>query len=269
MKKMKTINKKIEAEKIIKASRENALFKLKGEIVTVINAFYNRFINIPPFNDNEYDAQMEIISLVGKFIDRVKMLESSKYEEERHMIGVGFSATKEITEEAELLAIKGILSELDKLYQEQIRISACNMKRFLVKKKIMAYLLSEWLYEDEEKKRNCLNNYKNLYMVIAIINSYGDELQLRDFDCMDCIYFYSILCEAIKNDCGLDDEDILTVFVAFINKNIWRNELLLDMSNDVNSPKEVIRENLKSENPEKELYKLKKVNNSLAIIKNY
>ena len=265
MKKMKIINKKIEAEKRIKASRENALFKFKGEIVTVIDDFYNRFISMPPFNDNEYDAQMEIISLVGKFIDRVKMLESSKYEEERHMIGVGFSAVKEITEEDELLAIRGILSELEKLYQENIRVSACNMKRFLVKKKLIDYLLSEWLYEDGEKKRNCLNNYKNLYMIIATINRHGDELQLRDFDRMDCIYFYSILCEALKNDCVLDDEDILTIFVAFINKNIWRNELLSDMADDVDSPKEVI----KGANPEKELYSLKKTNDSLAIIKNY
>lgn len=250
--------------------KKSAIWKWQGKMVNIIYNFYTPFIETPPTNNLEIESREEILSISNEFISKMRELASYEYDISHASITLGANAYKELTDKDELLAIQGIFDELANLYHELIQASAFKRNKVLKKMQMIKYFLSDWLYKENNQyaaqKQNCLNNYRNLYTIITTINRFGEELQSRDFDRMDCIYYYSVLYETIKNNHKLSDEDILSIFLAFINKNIWRNELLHDMASD-NNPKQIIEENIKRNKSEWEIYKLQKKNAFLEVIK--
>lgn len=257
----------IDSVKAAEKEREKALDKWQGEIVSIISDFYTPFIDNPPINDNEIEVRAEILSIAGNFIEKMKELAIFEYDIANHCYGPGYDATKEITDKDELLSLKGIFAELYRLYQEYAHATAWQRDKVIEKTQWIKYLLSDWLYNlESDKKQNCLNNYRNLYTIIETINSFGEELQLRDFNRTDCMYFYGVLLEAVYTKKETSDNNILNIFVAFINKNVKKDELYDNVAKGNEDIKDSIEGSLKRANCEG-IFKLEKTNNSFKIVK--
>lgn len=269
---MKTNSKELspeQAESIKNAEieREKALWKWQGEIVPIIHDFYTPFIENAPINDVEIETRKEILSIAGDFIGKMKSLASFEYDKANHSYGLGYDAEKEITDKDELLSIKGILNELGSLYEEYAHATAWQRDKVIEKTHWIKYLLSGWLYDQESsKKKNCLNNYRNLYTIIETVNNFGEELHQRDFNRTDCMWFYGILLSAASKERERSDNNILSIFVAFINKNAKREELYDNIANGNEDDKATIEETLKKVDG-RDIFKLEKKNNSFEIIK--
>lgn len=269
---MKTNSKKLspkqlESIKDARILRDKSIWKLKGKIVSFLYDFYEPFIENPPINSQEIDARREITAIALYLIENIKEYESYKYDKFNNCIGAGVTVEKEITDEEELLSIKGILTELESLYQEYAYAQAFKRKSVLNKIRLIKYLLSSWLYKNDNIRKNILNNYKNLYTIISTINTFGEELETRDFNRMDCIYFYATLTEITKNKVNLSDTELLNIFVAFINKNIWRDALLTTAEKIEKHDKINVDEHLYYGNHDKDIYRLAHKNESFTVVK--
>lgn len=269
---MKTNSKKLSPKRLESITnarnlRDKSIWKLKGKIVSFLCDFYEPFIETPPLNSQEIEARKEITAIALYLIENIKEYESYKYDKHNKCIGVGVTVEKEITDEEELLSIRGILTELESLYREYAYAQAFKRKSVLNKIRLINYVSSSWLYKNDKTIKNILNNYKNLYTIISTINNFGEELETRDFNRMDCIYFYAALNTLCKNDIDLTDDEILNIFVAFINKNVWRDELLDVAGNTTEDNKLNIDDHLYHGNHEKDIYMLTHKNELFTIVK--
>ncbi len=257
----------IDSVKAAEKEREKALDKWQGEIISIISDFYMPFIENPPFNEVEIEVREEILSIAGNFIEKMRELAIHEYDVAHHCYGPGYDAEKEITDKDELLSIKGIFAELSRLYQEYAHATAWKRDKVIEKTQWIKYLLTSWLYDQEKTNiKNCLNNYRNLYTIIETINSYGEELQLRDFSRIDCMWFYGILLETAIRGKERSDDNILSIFVVFINKNVKKEKLYDNIAKGSEDNKDVMEGSLKRTDCEG-IFKLEKTNNSYKVIK--
>lgn len=110
-------------------------------------------------------------------------------------------------DENSLLYIKGIMMELDKLYTEVVSSDSEFKDNYIAKK---VDIFKEIFQKNRVVYRHLLD-YKNLYLIINIINNNYDELLKRGFNIATCRAFLEVVSNNKK------DTDAIELFMDLIN----------------------------------------------------